>query len=205
MSCDPYEVVRKFENEITQYAGAKYGIMVNSCTNAIFLCCKYLKVKTVYLPKFTYPGVACSVINAGGKIIFRNLPWYGRYFLEPYYIYDSALRFTRGMYVKDSLYCLSFHYKKHLPIGHGGMILCNNEKTYLWLKKMSFDGRTEGVPLSKDKLNMVGWHMNVTPEQAARGLMLFHLIKNKELPDLEVAAQGYPDLSKIAIYNQKGR
>lgn len=200
----PYTVVRKFEAEVAKYAGAKYGVMVNSCTNALFLCCKYLGVGRVVIPKFTYPGVACSIINAGGFIEFEDGTWQGRYELWPYGIIDSALRFKKGMYIKGSLYCLSFHYKKLLPIGHGGMILCDSKKEHTWFKKMSFDGRAEGVPLNEDKLDMVGYHMNVTPEQAARGLMLFHLIKNKDLSDLKVEEQNYPDLSKVAVYNQKG-
>ena len=54
--------------------------------------------------------------------------------------------------------------------------------------------------LSEDNIKMVGWNMYMTPEQAARGLMLFDLIKNKDLPDLDSTKQGYPDLSKIEAY-----
>jgi hypothetical protein len=40
------------------------------------------------------------------------------------------------------------------------------------------------------------------PEQACRGLQLFNLIKDKDLPDLKVDEQGYPDLSKWSIYKR---
>ena len=40
----------------------------------------------------------------------------------------------------------------------------------------------------------------LTPEQAARGLMLFSNIENQELKDLDIEAQGYTDLSKIKVY-----
>ena len=36
----PYNIVRMFEEEMAHYTGAKYAISVDSCTNALFLCCK---------------------------------------------------------------------------------------------------------------------------------------------------------------------
>ncbi len=41
----PYNIVRMFEEEMAHYTGAKYAVSVDSCTNALFLCCKYLEVK----------------------------------------------------------------------------------------------------------------------------------------------------------------
>jgi len=196
----PYEIVRRFEERIAEYAGARYGVAVESCTAALFLCCKYLEVEKVEIPKHTYPGVACSIINAGGKIQFDNCVWtHGYYQLCPYQIYDSALSFFRGMYIPGSLYCLSFHAKKHLPIGRGGMILTDSELAATWLRKARFDGRNE-CALKDDNIDMVGWNMYLTPEAAARGLMLFDAIKDRDLPDLKVEDQGYPDLSLIKAY-----
>jgi len=197
---NPYTVVDLFEKTIAKYAGSKYGVAVESCCAALFLCCKYLKVKTVYLPKFTYPGVACSVIHAGGKCKFDNRYWYGQYSLKPYPIWDAALRFSRGMYVKGSYYCLSFHVKKHIPIGRGGMILCDSKKAYEWFKRARFDGRNE-VSLSEQKdITVCGYNMYLTPEQAVRGLQLFDSIKDKTINNLNCYEQGYPDLSKIKAY-----
>jgi len=199
-----YEIVRAFEEKVAEYAGSKYAIAVSSCTNALFLCCLYKKVRWVHIPKHTYPGVACSIIHAGGKVSFHNEAWSGIYQLRPYEIYDSALRFERGMYIKDSLYCLSFHIKKHLPIGRGGMILTDSREAYIYFKAARFDGRNE-VPLSEDKISMLGWNMYMTPPQAAKGLMLFNSLKRKKLKDLPVDDQGYPDLSKIEVYRLKLR
>lgn len=194
-----YEVVKKFEAKIAEFAGAKYGVAVSSCTNALFLACKFKQVQYVHIPNHTYPGVACSIIHAGGKVYFRDVAWSGIYRLRPYEIYDSALRFQPHMYIKDSLYCLSFHAKKHLPIGRGGMILTDDDEAYRWLLCARFDGRKE-MPLSKDNLDMLGYNMYLTPEQAARGLMLFNAMKNVDWLDLAVEDQGYPDLSKHKIY-----
>jgi hypothetical protein len=157
------------------------------------------RLGTISIPKFTYPSVPCSIINAGGKVRFINKKWKGIYRLSPYKIYDSALRFSTGMHIKGSLYCISFHAKKLLPIGRGGMILTDNKWAYSWLKRARFDGRGE-CSMNEDQISMIGWNMYMTPEQAARGLMLFDLIKNKRLKDLNVKDQGYPDLSKIKAY-----
>lgn len=194
-----YEVVKQFEKEVAQYAGAGYGVAVSSCTNALFLCCLYEKVRWVHIPKNTYPGVACSIIHAGAKVLFTNETWSGIYRLRPYDIYDSALRFQKKMHIWQSLYCLSFHAKKHLPIGRGGMILTDDHLAVEWLKRMRFDGRQE-MPLKYDVINQPGWNMYMTPEQAARGLMLFDLVKDRELPDLPFAEQEYPDLSKMGAF-----
>lgn len=198
-----YDIVKQFEKAIAEYTGAKYAVAVDSCTNALFLCCKYLKVKKVRLPKYTYPGVACSIINAGGSIEFqKGNHWEGIYQLEPYGIYDCALRFKKDMAKAFGYYCLSFHSKKHIPIGRGGMILCHDLAAYKWFKRARFDGRGE-CPLAKEKdIKVCGYNMYLTPEQAARGLMLFETIKNQDLPDLKREKQGYADLSRFSAFKK---
>ena len=47
---NPYKIVQMFEEEISLYTGAPYAISVDSCTNALFLICKYLKVKNITIP-----------------------------------------------------------------------------------------------------------------------------------------------------------
>lgn len=194
-----YEVVRTFEEEVAHWAGAKYGVAVESCCAAIFLCLKYLKPDRVSIPQYTYPGVAMAIINAGSKLFFwGKSSWTeGQYVLGGTPIIDAALSFKKGMYnlcMHPSYQCLSFHYKKLLPIGRGGMILTDDKDAVTWLKMARFDGRQE-IPLSQDNASIIGWNMYMTPEQAARGVALFETVKNKQLPDLKVADQGYPDLS----------
>ena len=194
-----YESVVNFENSIAEYAGSKYAIAVETCTAALLLSCAYKKVKEVEIPKHTYVSVSCSIIHAGGKVKFRDEEWQGLYELKPYNIIDGALRFRKDMYVSGSLHCLSFHFKKLLPIGRGGMILTDDKDARDWLIKARFDGRTEGVPLTEDNF-VLGWNMYMLPEQAARGLQVFEFIKNKDLSDIDPKTQGYPDLSKFSAY-----
>ena len=95
MFMDPFEIVRQFERTIAEYAGSKYAVSVDTCTAALFLCCTYLKVGEVTIPKRTYVSVPCEIIHAGGKVKFSDTEWRGTYRLEPYPIIDSALRFRR--------------------------------------------------------------------------------------------------------------
>lgn len=205
----PYDVTRKFESEVAAYAGAKYGVAVESGTAAIFLSL-YRRwwerggIEEVEIPARTYPSVACSIIHWGGRPIFIQDGWLDGsvYVLKPLDIVDGALSFRRGMY-RGGLHCLSFHVKKLLPIGRGGMILTDDEETYRWLKKARFDGRDE-CDLNRDSFSMLGFNMYMTPEQAARGLQLFSIIRNstKDPADLVVSEQGYPDLSQYEVYRR---
>lgn len=199
---NPYSIVIDFEERIAKWAGSKYAVSVDSCTNALFLSLMYKGVRgqTVQIPKHTYPGVACSIIHAGGKIEWTDEDWEGVYELAPFSIYDSALRFQKGMY-QGGLHCLSFHIKKHLPIGRGGMILTDSLEASKWLSKARFDGRSP-VPLLEDYMTSLGWNMYMEPTQAARGIQLFELMRNQENPDLPVELQGYPDLSQFEVYNK---
>ena len=145
MKHNPFKIVKMFEEEIAEYTGSKYAVSVDSCTNALFLCCQYLNVKKVTIPSRTYLSVPMSIINAGGHVIFdkrhKTNHWTGNYQLKPYPIYDSAKRLTSNMYIKNSYMCLSFHIKKQLPIGKGGMILTDDKKAFDWFKRSRYEGR----------------------------------------------------------------
>ena len=142
MNYNPYQVVDKFEKQIAKFAGSKYAVAVESGTAAIFLSLIYRGITpSVYawIPKLTYPSVPCSIIQAGGVVRFDDRKWKGVYEIKPYGVIDGALRFRKGMY-KGGLHCLSFHMKKLLPIGRGGMILTDDKKAYEALKRLRFDG-----------------------------------------------------------------
>ena len=195
MKHNPYKIVQMFEEEVAEYTASPYAVSVDSCTNAIFLCCKYLNVDEVILPKKTYISVPQSVIHAGGKVKFENLNWEGIYQLKPYEIYDCAKRFTSNMYIPKTFMCLSFHIKKHLKIGKGGMILTDNREAYEWFKKARYEGRSE-IKYHEDNISMFGWNMYMTPIEAAQGLMLMQNIpkNNEDLPE------DYKDLTLNKIF-----
>jgi dTDP-4-amino-4,6-dideoxygalactose transaminase len=160
-----------FEETVADYCGSKYAVSTDNCTDAILLCCEYLKVKEVTIPSKTYLSVPQSIMHAGGIVKFKDYRWQGIYQLEPYPIWDAAKRFTSNMYIPGSFMCLSFHIKKHLKIGKGGMILTDDEEAAAWFRKGRYEGRGE-VMYHEDNIIINGWNAYMTPEQAARGLML---------------------------------
>jgi len=187
---NPYNIVKMFEDEMATYTGSKYAVAVDSCTNALFLCLKWqmkkneekdkkenpqiipdIKEYKITIPRRTYLSVPQSIERTGFKLEFENLDWKGIYQLKPYLIYDAAKRLTSNMYIPGSLMCLSFHIKKHLKIGKGGMILCDDKEIYEWLKKARYEGRSE-VPYHEDNIEEMGYNHYMTPVDAARGLML---------------------------------
>lgn len=201
MKHNPYKIVRMFEEELSEYTGAPYVVTVDSCTNALFLCCKYIQVKEVTIPSKTYLSVPMSIIHAGGKVVFdrREITnhWSGMYQLEPYPIYDAAKRFTSGMYKEGTFMCLSFHMKKHLNIGKGGAILTDNKEAYEWFKKARYEGRSEKF-YKEDSIEQLGWNMYMTPQEAAQGLCL---MQNYPLhKEDQEEKSGYRDLTEFPVF-----
>lgn len=209
-SHNPYNIVTELEERIAEWCGSPYAVAVESGTAAIFLSLQYLNYdgwynkQPILIPKYTYPSVPCSLIHSGYKVEFYNEAWHGEYELAPLNIWDSALRLKRKMY-HGGMQCLSFHIKKHLPIGRGGMILLDDEEAYKWLKLARFDGR-EPVPLLEQKeFKVLGWNAYMQPSDAARGIQLFEVYRQKYpegADDLIVEEQGYADLSLHKIYTQ---
>ena len=200
---NPYKIVRFFEEEVANYTGAPFAVSVDSCTNAIFLVCKYLQVKEVTIPSKTYLSVPQSIIHSGGEVIFDKSTnannWKGIYQLKPYPIYDSAKRFTSDMYIPNTFMCLSFHIKKHLTIGKGGMILTDNKEAVEWFKKARYEGRSEKL-YYEDDIDMLGWNMYMTPQEASHGLSLMQNYPDY-MPDLD-ENNGYRDLTEFKIFKK---
>lgn len=198
---DAWDIVDLFEKKIAEYSGSKYAVSVDNCTNAMFLCLKYLNyTDEVIIPSKTYCSVPCTIINAGCKVRFEDREWSGAYQLKPTPIYDGAVRFKKGMYKPNTFHCLSFHIRKHLPIGKGGMILCDDVNAYNWFRVARYEGRhiSDGTLYKNEKFDMIGWNMYMTPEQASRGLELFERMGDDN-PDQESSGTCL-DLSNFPVY-----
>ena len=200
---NPYDIVAAFEEAVAEYAGAKYGVAVNSCTSALMLACRYRfdqgYDRCVEIPRYTYVGVAQAIHAAGGWCEFRDENWSGGYWLDPISVFDGARRFLRGMYT-GVLHCLSFHMTKHLPIGRGGMILTDCIKERDSLRRMRYDGRMAGVAPKDDNFDF-GWHVGMTPEEAARGLQLMTNVKDGYV---DIPGDDYAYLSKTKWFSEPG-
>jgi dTDP-4-amino-4,6-dideoxygalactose transaminase len=191
-----------FEETVADYTGAPYTIATDNCTDAILLCCEYLGVKETIIPARTYLSVPQSIIHAGGTVKFEDVRWKGIYQLKPYPLYDAAKRFTSDMYIPESLMCLSFHIKKHLKIGKGGMILTDNEEAAKWLRKARYEGRSE-VPYHEDNIDISGYNAYMSPVQAARGLMLMQNYPehNEDIPEEPF----YRDLREFDLFKDRNK
>ena len=203
---NPYKIVQMFEETVANYTGAPYAVSVDSCTNALFLCLKYFHEKrvhpnSIHIPTKTYLSVPQSIIHAGFEPVFDTSKdlWHGIYQLEPLPIYDAAKRFTSNMYIEGSYMCLSFHIKKQLQLGKGGMILTDDEEAVKWFKQARYEGRNE-VLYHKDDIKMLGWNMYMTPQQAAHGLALMQNYP-VHVPDLG-EENGYRDLTEFTVFKK---
>ena len=158
-----------------------------------------MNVNEVTIPSQTYLSVPMSIINAGGNVVFDKRPttnhWIGLYQLNPYPIYDAAKRFTSNMYIPNSFMCLSFHIKKNLGIGKGGMILTDDEKAAEWFRKARYEGRGE-VFYKEDNVKTIGWNMYMTPPDAAEGLWLMSSMSKFN----EDSIEDYPDLTNNDLF-----
>lgn len=208
---DPREVIDIFEKKVAEFAGSKYAVSVDCCSHALFLCLKYAQdymldeyededeetVDVITIPNRTYVSVPMQIIHAGFDVDFEDLMWSGIYQLKPFKIYDGAVRWTKGMYVgNDALQTVSFQIKKRIPIGKGGMILTDNFDAYNVLKLMTYDGRDLKLPYDHpEHVKTLGYHMYMTPEDAARGIILMD--QTPEVNEDSGNNTSYPDVQKM--------
>jgi|688.fasta_scaffold102115_3 dTDP-4-amino-4,6-dideoxygalactose transaminase len=195
---DPRDIIDVFEKMLAEYAGSKFAVVTDTCSHAIFLSLKYRNFKgKIEIPRNTYISVPMQIIHSGAVPVFRTEEWEGIYELSPVNIIDGAARFTKNMYFgDDSLHTLSFQIKKRLPIGKGGAILTDSVEAYRWLKLSSYDGRDLKTNYDSDEhIKQLGWHYYMTPEDAARGILLFNQLS--DVNDDSMTHKNYPDVSNI--------
>lgn len=206
-----YDITREFEKKLCEYTGAPYVVCVDNASNALFLALMWWRSKQLFsvrtgvvkpeitIPSRTYPSVPCEIIHAGFKVKFEpfiGMTLKGEYQLKPTPVWDSALRFTKGMYRPGQYQCISFTGpRKHLKLSKGGAILTDNKEAYEWFKKARYSGRGE-CDYHNDDFTMLGWNFYMMPELAARGLLMLQAFPEHN-EDVEVC---YPDLSKFKIY-----
>ena len=204
-----YRVTEDFERELANYTGAPYAVALDNASNALFLSLIYEGVTgaTITIPARTYPSVPCEIIHAGGKVKFEAVEGEtltGAYQLRPTRTWDSALRFTSDMYLRNTFMCLSFTGPyKHLKLSKAGAILTDDENAYEWFKRARFSGRRE-KSYHDDEFDMLGWNFYLLPEIAARGVLMMKQFYNldgskKQNPDITLP---YPDLSISDVYKR---
>lgn len=200
----PHDVTRAFEAELCRYTGAKYAVTTTSCTQAILMALAWnvqnsyaCYADEVWMPSRSYVGVPAAIRNAGLSPVFKDIDWQGEYQLWPTPIWDSARRFTSGMYRPAAMQCVSFHATKILADSQGGAILHDNPEADAWLRRARFDGRTEGADHHADQVQYPSWHAYLSPDVAARLLWKLQGLPahNADLPNSD-----YPDLSTLEAF-----
>lgn len=194
-----FETVSKFEKEISEFYGAPYAIAVDSCTHGVELSLRYNKDNKIYCPKHTY----ISIPFLSNKLNI-DLKWVDNDWLDYYYltdnVIDAAVLWEKNSYIPHTFMSVSFQFQKHLSLGRGGVILCDNPIAAEQLKKMSYDGRLPNIPWREQNISTVGYHYYMTPETAQKGL--------DKLPEA-IATQprkwtinDWPDLTQMEVFKK---
>ena len=178
-----YSLIQQLEKQFANYTGFKYGIAVDSCTNALKLCLEWEKPKTVSIPTMTFASVAHEVIHCGAKLTLdaRYMVGWG-YQLIGTHIYDSAHEIMKDTpHEKEDKYCYSFYPTKLCPSYEGGMICTDDLEFAEWARVARQCGRT-GYGHSYD-VPIIGHKCNMTPMQAKealKSLKILDKIKKKQ-------------------------
>jgi len=192
-----FEVVKTFEERIAEFFGAPYAVAVDCCTHGIELCLRRSNVTMISVPKRTYISIPFLSDKLGIDLNWKDEDWTDYYHLTDSII-DAAVLWKGGSYIPKTFMCLSFQFRKHLSLGRGGMILCDNIQAAEELKKMSYDGRLPTVPWRDQDISTVGYHYYMTPETAQNGLdKLDEAIKMKPR---SWSIDQWPDVSEMEVF-----
>jgi len=201
---DSWDWVTHFENEVANYCGSKYAVACDSNSNAIRLVLHYLEItnQVITIPANTYVSVPNQIILSGNRPKFADIDWDGMYELGDTPIVDAATALYKGMYKQyyNPYMILSFHFKKILNIGQGGMILTNDEKFNEWARPMIYDGRHKYRMYDDDEFECIGWHMYMAPEEAKKGLEIFNSDRIQDYNESVGGSWKYNDLRGQKIY-----
>lgn len=202
---NPYAVVKQFEQAVAEYTGAPFVVSVSSCTMAIELALLWNRRKNgtsyrITIPARTYKSVADSIVRAGFKVQFSADDWLGDYQLIGSNVWDSARKFTSGMYAPGRMVCTSHHASKILGATQGGCVLHDDPEADAFLRRARFDGRAEGVAPKDDTFDIPSEfvrHCYLSNDVAAMLLLKLHSLPrhNDPLPNDQ-----YADLSTMEIF-----
>ena len=181
-----FEAITKFENKIADFFGSPYAVATDSCTHGIEVCLRYFNAQSINCPKRTYISVPFLAKKMGLNLGWRDENWTDYYTVnEDHKIIDAAVLWKRNSYIPNTFMSLSFQSHKHLSLGRSGMILTDNQKIAVELKKMSYDRRDP-----------------MTPETAVLGLQ--KLPAAIATPPKQWVIEDWPDLTKLAIFGAAG-
>lgn len=196
-----FTTVKIFENVLADWWGAPYAVATDCCTHAIELCLRMTQANDIIIPRHTYISVPMTAQKLGIDWYFTHTEWEKFYTIGNTNIIDSAVHWEPQGYLKGSLQCLSFQFKKPLNLGRGGAILCNTLSEYNTLKAMSYDGRLGDAPWSTQDITTYGYHYYMTPETAQLGIERLPHSLARHTHDWNWS--DYPDLMEFEVFQDK--
>jgi dTDP-4-amino-4,6-dideoxygalactose transaminase len=192
-----FETVTKFENKVAEFFGSPYAIAVDSCTHGIELALRYTKATKINIPYRTYISIPFLANKLNIDLHWQNNNWEDYYYLTNNII-DAAVLWKPNSYLSNTFMGISFQYQKHLSLGRGGIILTDNKKASLELKKMSYDGRLPDIPWRDQDIDTMGYHYYMTPEIAQLGLDKLDQAINTT--PRKWTTKDWPDLTQMKIF-----
>ena len=194
-----FDVVKGFECELALYTGAKYCVVVNSCTSAARLAFDWWMKRPgshiLEFPARTYRSMVSMAAKCGATPVIRDYEWKGQYQICPSNIWDCALTLRPGMYEKGTIQLLSFHPQKPLALSTGGgAILHDNAEADLFFRLDRYDSRVEDVPILHSDWAFMGDHAYMFPGQAGEGLQRLEIFKVAHPMGLEMPKPNYENL-----------
>jgi len=193
-----FETIKQFEEQIALWFGSPYAVAVDCCTHAIELCLRHQEIKSYSIPKRTYISIPFLAAKLGIEFTWRADEWQDYYYLGGTNIIDAAVLWKENSYIPKTFMCISFQFRKHLSLGRGGIILTDNKKDAILLKKMSYDGRDPNIPWRDQNISTIGYHYYMTPETALRGIEKLPTAISTE--PKKWTTEDWPDLSKMEIF-----
>lgn len=192
-----FGVVAEFEMQIAKFFGAPYAIAVDSCTHGVELSLRLAESKSIVVPKHTYISIPFLADKLKIDRFWKDEDWVDYYHLTSTVV-DAAVLWKPNSYIPNTFMSISFQYQKHLSLGRGGIILCDNLYDAEDLKKMSYDGRLPNIPWREQNIGTIGYHYYMTPETAQLGLD--KLPQAIETTPRQWVVNDWPDLTQMNIF-----
>ena len=194
-----FSKISEFENKIAKFFGAPYAVAVDCCTHGVELCLRYKNIKKIEVPKRTYISIPFLANKLNIDLKWKDEVWTNYYYLTNDII-DAAVLWKANSYIPKTFMNISFQFRKHLSLGRGGIILTDNEKASMELKRMSYDGRDPNIPWREQNIKSYGYHYYMTPETAELGLKKLNKAINT-IPKQWIVTD-WPDLTQMDIFKR---
>jgi len=186
--------VEEFERQFAKFVGSRYAVAVSSCTAALHIALLISKQQDVAVPDFTFPSVANSalILRRNLKLLDVNAETYNLDVVNeegcvvPTHIFGNPCRMDKvkgsfiiedcacaaGSYFKGrhagtfgDCGCFSFHPRKLLSTGEGGMLVTNNPEIDEEARMLRDHGR------KTNRFVLPGYNFRMSDITAAVGLV----------------------------------